>query len=261
MKSIIIFFLIVTLFGCNSTKETPDMPGTYLMISQTLTDSTNKDTKINGLKQLKIYTDAFYMYSQVNPRDSVSAFGVGSYTTDKEIVTENVIYRSRDSTIGAINIYKLDIEKSQDGYTEVVPEILIDGQKNKLTEEYLEVGKDSIKTPLDGVWKEIKSYVVRGNDSVLNDRTQYKAYYGGYFMFGQTVKDSSSRLRTGIGFGTFKWQSDSLIRETDLNSSYAIIAGHDFDVAIKMDGTDNYMQVIHNVDGTTGVEYYERLKK
>ncbi len=261
MKSIIICFLIFTLFGCNSTKETPDMPGTYLMISQTLTDSTNKETKLTSLKQLKIYTDAFYMYSQVNPQDSVSAFGVGSYTTDKETVNENVIYSARDTSVGTPAVYTLDVKKTQDGYNQFIPEIVVQGQKNKLTEEYQTVGNDSVKTPLDGVWKEIRSYVVRGNDSILNNRTQYKAYYAGYFMFGQSVKDSSLSSHTGIGFGTFKWESDSLIRETDLNASSAIIAGHTFDVAIKMDGTDKYMQVIQNADGTTGVEYYERLKK
>lgn len=259
MKRLLLCFLIISLFGCSNTKETPDMPGTYLMLSQTLNDGT-KDTKLVSLKQLKIYTDNFYMYAQVNPDDSVSAFGVGSYTTDKGTVVENGIYNSRDSTVGTPKTYKLDVEKSPDGYKQFIPEIVVQGQKNKLTEEYQTVGTTA-KTALDGVWKEVKSYVIRGNDSVLNNRVQYKTFFAGYFMFGQTVTDSSSRKRTGIGFGTFEWKSDSLIRETDLNSSYAIIAGHSFDVAIKMDGTDKYMQTIHNANGTLGVEYYERLKK
>ena len=259
MKSILLCFLIVTLFSCNTTKETPDMPGTYLMQSQTLNDGT-KDTRVTALKQLKIYTDAFFMYAQVNPQDSVSGFGVGSYTTDKGTVNEDVIYSSSDTIIGTPKTYKLDVEKNQDGYKQFIPEISIQGIKNKLTEEYQTVGT-SAKTPLDGVWKETKSYVIRGKDSILNNRTQYKTYFAGYFMFGQTVKDSSSRIRTGIGFGTFEMKSDNQISETDLNSSYSIIAGHTFDVAIEMDGTDKYKQTINNADGSTGVEYYERLKK
>lgn len=259
MKSLILCFLILTLFSCSSTKETPDMPGTYLMQSQTLNDGT-KDTRVTALKQLKIYTDAFFMHTQVNPQDSVSGFGVGSYTTDKGTVTENVIYRSSDTTIGTPQTYVLDIEKNPDGYKQFIPEISILGQKNKLTEEYLTVGT-SAKTPLDGVWKETKSFNVKGKDTILNNRTQYKTYFAGYFMFGHTVKDSSSRTRTGIGFGTFEMKSDKLIMETDLNSTYSIIAGNTFNVAIEMDGTDKYKQTINNADGTTGVEYYERLKK
>ncbi len=259
MKSILLCFLILTLFSCNSTQETPDMPGTYLMLSQTLNDGT-RETKLTSLKQLKIYTESFFMYAQVNPQDSVSTFGVGSYTTDKGTVIENVIYSSRDSTIGTPNTYKLDIEKNQDGYKQFIPEIVVQGQKNKLTEEYQTVGT-SAKAPLDGVWKETKSFNIRGKDTILNNRTQYKSFFAGYFIFGHTVKDSSSRNHTGIGFGTFETKNDHQIMETDLNSSYAIIAGHTFDVAIEMDGTDKYMQTINNADGSIGVEYYERLKK
>lgn len=259
MKSIILCFLVVTLFSCANTTETPDMPGTYLMQSQTLNDGT-KDTKLNALKQLKIFTDDFFMYAQVNPQDSVSAFGVGSYTTDKGTVTENVIYSSSDTVIGTPNIYKLDIEKNQDGYIQVIPEILIQSQKNKLTEEYQTVGT-SAKTKLDGVWKETKSFNIVGGDTILNNRTQYKAYFAGYFMFGHTVKDSTSKNHTGIGFGTFVMNNDTQIKETDLNSTYSIIAGNSFDIAIEMDGTDKYKQTLTNADGSIGVEYYERLKK
>ncbi len=259
MKSIIICFLIVTLYSCNDTNDTPDMPGTYLMKSQTLNDGT-KDTKVTALKQLKIYTDSFFMYSQVNPQDSVSGFGVGSYTPGKQSVTEDVIYSASDTTLGTPNTYKLAIDKDHDGYRQVIPEISMQGVKNKLTEEYQEVGTTT-KTPLDGVWKEIKSYNIRGKDTVMNVRTQYKTYYDGYFMFGQTVKDSTYRTRTGIGFGTFEMKSDNQIKETDLNSTYSIIAGNTFEVAIEMQAPDKYKQTINNADGSIGVEFYERLKK
>ncbi len=259
MKRLILWFLILTLIGCNDTKETPDMPGTYLMQSQTLNDGT-KDTKLTALKQLKIYTDVFFMYTQVNPQDSVSAFGLGSYVADKGGITEDVIYSSSDTIVGTPASYKLDIEKNPDGYSQFIPEILIQGVKNKLTEEYQAVGT-SAKTSLDGVWKEIRSFNIKGSDTVPNNRTQYKSYFAGYFMFGQTVIDSSSKTHTGVGFGTFEMKSDNQIMETDLNSTYSIIAGNTFNVAIEMDGADKYKQTINNADGTTGVEYYERLKK
>ena len=200
------------------------------------------------------------MYSQVNPQDSVSAFGVGSYVADKESVTENVIYSASDSTIGTPNTYKLEIEKNQDGYKQVIPEILIQGVKNRLTEEYQEVGTKA-KTALDGVWKETRSFNIIGKDTIMNVRTQYKTYYDGYFMFGHTLKDSTNKTLIGIGFGTFEMKNDKQIKETDLNSTYSIIAGNSFDVSIEMDGTDKYKQTLTNADGSIGVEYYERLKK
>jgi hypothetical protein len=55
--------------------------------------------------------------------------------------------------------------------------------------------------------------------------------------------------------------NENQIEETDLNSTYAIIAGHSFKVKIQMDGPDKYSQTILNGDGTTGIENYERLKK
>lgn len=264
MKKVIFCCLVSAIISCNSSndKKIPDMEGTYFMNTQILNNG-KKDTKYTDLKQLKMYTGNFYMYAQVNPSDSASAFGVGSYTTnhDSGTITETVIYRASDSIFQNDPAqYKLNITLTSDGYQQVIPEIEMDSAKYKLTEDYQKTG-DSTKTPIDGVWKEIRSVVIKGADTSVNQRVQYKAYYRGYFMFGQYVKDSTSKNHTGIGFGTFKMKSDTELEETDLNSTYSIIAGHTFDVKIKMDGPDKYNQTILNGDGTTGIEYYERLKK
>ena len=262
MKNIILCFIVLTVISCSTTavKETPDMPGAYLMTSQIVNDG-KKDTTYITLKQLKIYTDNFMMYAQVNPADSVSSFGVGSYTADTGTVTENVIYRASDTTYNAAPAsFKLNITKTPDGYEQVIPEIVIDSQKYKLTEVYLTSGTTA-KSPLDGVWKEINSYNLNGKDTTKNVRTQFKAFYAGNFMFGHTLKDSASKNRTGIGFGTFEMIGNNKMKETDLNSTYNIIAGQSFNIDIEMTGTDNYKQTITNADGTKSVEYYERLKK
>ncbi len=260
MRNLILCFISLSLLSCNSKKEDLNMPGTYLMLSQTLNDGT-KDTKYTSLKQLKTYTDDFFMHTQVNPDDSVSSFGVGSYNIDAGKVVENVIYSSADSTFNDTPVtYRLDIDKTPDGFTQVIPEIVMRNQKYKLIEIYNKVGTN-VKSPLDGVWKETKSYVIRGNDSTVNNRTQYKSFANGYFMFGQTVKDSTGKSHTGIGFGTFVMNGDNQAEETDLNSTYSIIAGNTFTVDLHMDGNDKYSQMINNADGTNGLEYYERLKK
>jgi len=262
MKNLIFCFTVLTVVSCNtsSVKETPNMPGAYLMTSQTVNDG-KKDTKLTSLKQLKIYTDNYMMYAQVDPADSVSAFGVGSYTADTGTVTENRIFNARDTTYTATpESFKLNITKTPDGYEQVIPEIVTDSQKYKLTEVYQTVGTNA-RTALDGVWKEINSYSLNGKDTTKNVRTQFKAFNAGYFIFGASVKDSASKNHTGIGFGTFEMIGSNKMKETDLNSTYSIIAGQSFNIDIEMTGTDNYKQTITYADGTKSVEYYARLKK
>ncbi len=261
MKNFIFCVMVLGILGCNSSMDIPKMQGTYLMTSQTVNDG-KKDTRYEALKQLKIYTDQFMMYVQVNPADSISAFGVGTYTTGKATVTENVIYSASDSNfVSTPSTFKLEITKTPEGYNQLIPQIVTDSQKFKLTETYQKVG-DTTATPLDGVWKQTQSYNLRGKDTLKNIRTQYKAFYNGYFMFGHTYTDSASKKkRTGIGFGTFVMNNKNKIRETDLNSTYSIIAGNSFDIDIEWTGTDHFKQTLQNADGTTGVEYYERLKK
>ena len=101
----------------------------------------------------------------------------------------------------------------------------------------------------------------KGKDTTKNTRTQFKAFYAGYFMFGASNKDSAAKNHTVIGFGTFEMTGNTKMKETDLNSTYAIIAGQSFDIDIEMTGTDNYKQTINQPDGSKSVEYYERVKK
>jgi hypothetical protein len=235
------------------------MPGTYLMTGQTINDG-KTETKYTDVKQLKIYTGKYVMYSQVVAVDSASSFGVGSYVSDTSGVTENIIYTSSDSSFdNSARSYKLLITKTADGYNQVIPDILIDSSKSKLTESYQKVGIEQT-TSLNGVWKQTKSFDIKGNDTIWYNRTEYKAFNKGYFMFGLTAKDSSGKISTGIGFGTFIMISDNQMKETDLNSTYAIIAGQSFMIDVQLKGNDNYQQTITNSDSSRTVEFYERLK-
>jgi hypothetical protein len=262
MKNLIFFAtaVIITSFSCTSNvKETPKMPGAYFMLSQTINDG-KKDTKYTDLKQLKIYTDSMMMYTQVNPSDSASAFGLGFYTADTGTVIENDIFSARDTIVNGPASFRLQISTNPGGYTQVIPNMSVDSQNLKLIEEYQSVGKDQ-KSPLDGVWKETSGYLVKGNDTSRYLRTQYKAFYAGYFMYGHTLKDSSNRNFTGIGFGTFEMDGDNKIKEVDLNSTYSIAVGQSFTINFEMKGSDNYTQTIENPDGSKSVENYERVKK
>lgn len=260
MKNFIFCCLLLAAVSCNNNgKENPHMQGAYFMTSQTINDGV-KDTKYTDLKQLKIYTDSFFMYTQVNPSDSLSGFGVGRYSEDTGSVIENGIYSARDTTFTtAPATYKLTISTNPNGYEQVIPNIMIDSQKSKLTEEYQSVGKDQ-KTPLDGVWKETDYYLIKGNDTTRQVRTQYKAFYAGYFMYGHSFMDSAKKNFTGVGFGTFQMDGDNKMNETDLNSTYSIAVGHTFPIDIHFNGADNYQQTIVNADSSKSVEFYERLK-
>ena len=259
MKYLIIF-PIALIVSCNSSNKTaPKMPGAYLMVSQTVNDG-SQETKYSDLKQLKIYTDKYVMYTQVLASDSASLFGVGSYTSDTSGVTENIIYTSSDSTFNdSSRSYKLLITQTPDGYNQVIPDIVIDSTKSELTETYQKVGTKQT-TLLDGVWKQTKSYDLKGSDTMRYNRTEYKAFNNGYFMFGLTDKDSSGKITTGIGFGTFSMNGENQIKETDLNSTYSIVAGQSFMIDIQLNGNDNYQQTITHPDSSKTVEFYERLK-
>ena len=263
MKPFIFSFLVFGLISCSSADSVkPEMPGVYSMLSQTIDDGTDK-TVLKDLKQLKIYTDDHFMYVQANESNSIYSFGLGTYSVnDSNYVLENSIYSASDSIFNSDpRTYKLDITTSIDGYRQFIPEITIGGLKSTLTEEYRRSGTGTT-TPLDGVWKETNFYIVNGNDTISNERTQFKAFYDGYFMYGQyyTV-DSIKQHKTGMGYGSFKMENDHQIMETDLNSSYSIVPGQIFTIEIEMMDENHYKQTLTQKDGSKHIEVYEKLRK
>lgn len=256
--------LLVTIIGCNSPekKENTGMAGTYKMIYQRIKGD-KTDTTYTSLQQLKIFTDDFMMYANVNPRDSVSSFGIGSYTFNQDTVFENVFYSAADTAKNDNpGTYKLIIAKTDKGYKQVIPNIMSAGQSYELTEEYEYVGSSS-KSALDGAWRQIKQYTIKGKDTTTGNTgnfIQYKTYYMGYVIWGNTFKDSTNKIHTGIGFGKFDFTGNK-VNESMIASTYSTVRGHDFDIDIEMTGTDNFMQTIKTSDGTKSVEIYSKLKK
>jgi hypothetical protein len=255
---------LLAVAGCTNNPEKTElmsMPGAYNMLSQTTNDG-KKDTTFTTLKQLKIYTDTHMMYVQTNPADSVSAFGIGTYTAKGDTVTENIIYNASDTSANPNpQSFTLIITKTDKGYKQVIPEIQTrNGRKTKLTEEYETSGND-IKSALDGAWKETKAYTIKGKDSVANKTIQYKTYFHGHFIFGHTYLDSNNIVHTGMGYGIFEMPATNKVNEHVLASTYSQLRGKSFDIDIEMNGTDEFKQTITNDDGTKSVEIYQRLKK
>jgi hypothetical protein len=253
--------VLLTLLGCNNAKkEIMSMPGAYNMLSQTLNDG-KKDTVYTTLREFKIYTDDYMMYVYMNPADSGGRFGIGYYTADSGKVTENVIYGATDTTFNdKLSRYHLVIEKTPKGYKQVIADIVSDGVNYRLTEEYESVGTPA-KSAMDGAWKQTKHYTVSGKDTVVHKLTQFKAYYAGHFMFGQTYRDSLGKFHTGIGYGSFTMNGANKVKEHVTTATHYQARGQSFDLDIEMPGKDEYKQTITNADGSKDVEEYVRLKK
>jgi len=254
-------FALVAVIACNNEKKTSiSMPGAYNMLSQSV-KSAKRDTTYTTLRQLKIFTDDYMMYANVNPSDSASSFGIGTYSTDKDTVIENVIFGASDSSKNdKLRNFKLVIEKTDTGYKQIIPEIESRGQKFKLTEEYNSVGATA-KTPLDGAWKLVKYYIINGKDTTNMEMIQFKTYYAGHFIFGHSYTDSAHKTHTGIGFGTFEMNGSNKVKESPVASTYSAVSGQNFDIDIELNGNDGFKQTIINKDGSKLVEVYERLKK
>ena len=251
-------FLIVS--GCKQKVDiSKDIPGTYLMTSQDIKQG-SKVKSYNNLNQLKIYTPTHFMYTQLNPADSIAAFGVGSYETNGDTLTEHVFYSMFDSTISnQHSSYKLFITITPEGYKQTIKNIPIQGQNSLLTEFYHKM-KGKASSPFDGVWKEQTSYLINGKDTGWYKRVQYKCFYDGYFMFGSSSKDSTGKIIINMGYGNFNNVNDKQFDETDMNSTYPTVAGHTFRIDYEMADKDHYKQTIHNKDGTSSIEIYEKLK-
>jgi len=255
---------MLALTGCNNADKTEttnaSMPGAYKMLSQSL-KSSKLDTTTNSLQQLKMYSADYMMYANFNPADSISSFGIGTYTADKDTVTENVIYNASDSSKSdSPGSFKLAIEKTDKGYKQVISDLQMQsGEKMKLTEDYESIGT-TVASTLDGAWKITKAYYVNGKDTSKNDAVQYKMYADGHFIFGHTYSDSAKKTHTGMGYGTFAMTGNKS-KETVLVSTYYQIRNQSVDLDIEMNGNDAYTQTITNKDGSKSVEMYQRLKK
>jgi hypothetical protein len=252
---------LLAIAGCNSADkaENASMPGTYKMLSQSVKGA-KVDTTYTGLQQLKMYSDDYMMYAHFTTADSVSAFGIGSYTVSKDTVTENVVYNANDTAKNDMPAsFKLAITKTEKGYKQLISGIQWGDQQISLTEDYETVGT-ATKSPLDGAWKMIKSYSIVGKDTTAGTGTQFKMYSNGYFIFGNTYSDSAKKNHTGMGYGKFAMTGTNKSKESVMVSTYYEIRGKDVDLDIEMNGADEYKQTI-KWDNSIGVEIYQRMKK
>ena len=253
--------LLLLIAGCtNDKKGGVKMDGTYKMLSQSI-KRTDLDSTSSALKQLKIFTGDIMMYANFNTLDSSSSFGIGTYDAEKDTVTEHVSFSASDSLKNEeLRHYRLTITKSDKGYEQVITGMVTGDQKYTLTEAYENTGTGT-KSKIDGAWILDDAYIVKGTDTVRNMRTQYKTYFAGYCIWANSTTDSTKKNHTSMGFGKFEMPSDNKIKESMMESTFAEVRGHDFDIEIELTGKDAFKQTIANSDGTKSIEYYKRMVK
>jgi hypothetical protein len=254
--------LLLILASCNNPEKTSSlsMQGAYKMLSQHIKGG-KTDTTFTSLQQQKIYTDDHMMYVQFNPLDSASSFGIGTYSTVKDTVTEHVFYNGSDSTkTERLRHYKLFIERTPAGYKQLIPEIEQQGVTYLMTENYETTGTTT-PSPLDGSWQIEKLMHIKGNDTVTSKFTQFKVYYAGHFIWGRTSTDSTGKIHTAIGYGKFVMNGTNKLKESVAVSTYYQVRGQDVDIDIEMNGNDAYTQTTPHTDGSKDIEIYKRLKK
>jgi hypothetical protein len=244
----------VFLLACGSNNS--DLTGSYLMTSRTVTGGNELDT-ITYDSQMKIYTGGHVIFAQYGP-DSMATWAVRKVLPVEGGVRESNVFGGIGETeLPGPHIYTLDIEKTRDGFRQVITDLEYRGQMMGLTEEYK--GVDSgISTPYDGAWELTSAFIVNGNDTTHLDIVQYKFYHSGNFVFGHSLRDSLKNSSAGFGYGKFD-ATDANLTEHVEASSYPQIVGKSFKIKVTLEGRDKLLQVVDELEGAKSVEAYRRL--
>jgi hypothetical protein len=235
------------------------MNGAYIMLTQNYKGDKIDTTSVEN-RQLKIYIDSVLMYVLVNPSQDVSAFAVGRFFIDSGKLIENIMYtatenlQSTDALSDTVNIQKNDT-----GYIQETSKIISDKGEIKITEAYRSTGTNATSL-LDGIWKQVSSYALRGNDTITHKDIEYKAFYAGNFAYGDYYTDSLQQKSTGISYGTFSMDSSHHLTETINVSTWAELIGRTFVLDIAITSKDSFTQTAINATGDKEISVYERLK-
>lgn len=246
---------------CKSQNESyvTDLSGAYLMLSQSL-EGSSVDTTFTERKQLKIYTNHYMMYVRLDLEDSVSSFGVGTFSIKRGKLTEHIIYSATD-TVENTNSFSgtVVISKRLKGYEQVIPQIMSDKGKIRLTEDYqlLTTGSPS---PLDGIWKLTVAYTIEQKDTVQKKVVKYKTYYKDNFSAGKFTTDSAGKHRTMVEYGTFRMNGKNKLKENITYSTLSLRKDQSYDLDIFITGNDVLTQKVTYATGIEEIEKYTRMK-
>jgi len=259
MKRTIVFSaLAIGIFaGCKGPMPKSTQPGVYKITKVTLSGG-GKDS-VYARTQMKIYTDNAFAYASL-ASDSSVGFGIGYYRSDSaNRITETNVYNSR--VLDSAATYNLSITSKDSVYTQVLPIKGTSGKMYQMTEVYNKLPADGT-SKIDGVWKLDKAYIVKGNDTTKLSEIQYKAFWGGHFMFVHRypADNTNTKFKNGFGYGDFTLRNDTL-SETENLTSHPTLMGHTFAIKITFKDEDEYSQIITDTKtGEQSVEIYRKFK-
>lgn len=258
MKRIACIFLIA-IAGCSTATDSTNLNGAYLMKQQHIKNN-DVDTITVENRQLKIYAGNVMMYVLFNPSQDASAFAVGRYSFSSGKLAETILYNATENLQNNIPFSDtVQIEKNDSGYVQVTSRPMGAKGAVKVTETYLTAGTNATSL-VDGVWKQVSSYALRGNDTIRHNDIEYKAFYSGYFSYGDYYTDTIQQNRTGISYGTFSMDSSHNLTETITASTWPELVGKTFVLGITVSGKDSFTQVTYNPTGDKEISVYERIK-
>jgi len=216
------------------------------------------DTTSAENNQLKIYIDSVMMYVLVNHAQDVSAFAIGKFSIDSGKLIEHITYNATEN-LQSTNLFSdtVTITKTDTGYIQTTSKTASEGEI-KITETYKSVGANT-SSLLDGIWKQVTSYALRGRDTIRHTDLEYKAFYAGNFSYGDYYTDSLQK-RTGISYGTFSIDSNHQLTETITASTWTELSGKTFVLDITINGKDSFTQTAINATGDKEISVYERVK-
>lgn len=256
LQTALLFVLLFLLSTAIEAQQAGDIRGAYALVKQSI-NMGNGDSVLQN-EQVKLFTDKYVIYAHKR-QDTLASFGVGRYNFSNERIVENVFFNEEGAQK---NTYELVISKNDEGYRQVINMKATDGKDFILTEDYKNLAK-FISSPLDGAWKlvKVKRIATDGKTSVDKNRTQFKLYESGNFIWAVHFKDAPAGQRgSGFGYGTFEMTNDAKAMETNTKSSYSSIVDMPVTLHIKFVGKNKFEQSIDWPNGMKEKETYQRLK-
>jgi len=262
MKAILYTIIILVTSGCNiaSKEQTSNLPGAYRLLTKNIKGNTI-DSVTDGINQLKLYTEDYFMYAAINTHDTVASFAIGSYKNEGEKITENVLFSANGiNSLEPVDVI-LEIKKTPEGYEQTITDTSsVQREKLSYVEKYKYVGTRT-KSIIDGAWKQIEIYSVKDKDTSWDKGTNYKICYDGYVIWGDFhMNPAIQKHDTYMGFGTIEANGKNKVKEFYIKSNYTINEGKTFYIDVEFRNKDVFKQtILDSLTNTRYIEVYQRL--
>lgn len=258
MQRLLFFALsfIIVLSSCSNKNTNTTIDGAYIHVPQFVKGAV-ADTNQH---QLVIYTHNHVMQVMANPLTAAGAFSVSAYEFKDGKLTSTLSYSAADTAASTSSISSnTAVIKSDNGYTETTGST--GDSKSASANEYRQVSTADTSI-LDGVWKQVTGFSVKGKDTTVWADVQYKAFSGGYFAYGNYAQPTltNSKRQTYTSYGTFSISGGNTLRQNIVASNEAGLVGKSVDIQITFNGSDIYEEHHTGPNGETEVIYYQRVK-